>query len=247
MSVRSFSADIATSSAAEVVSLGAGESSFRMTLSFPASPRWICRSWCSIATSLDRRITNRSIGSQRLVSYCWDLVARTLLPDRDEDVPVRVINGAKNPVVVKAGTIVSDIDPAQVCAAQNETTASAQGPGSILLGMVDNVDKSVSDEDRRRLVSLLTEFSTAFSKDENDLGWTDIITNAIDTGDSKPVRQPSRRHPPAHMVAIQEHVSNMLQQGVIQHANSPWASNLVLVKKKKDPSDAVWTTVSLIL
>ena len=159
-------------------------------------------------------------------------VSRTLLPDRDEDVPVRVINVTKNPVVVKAGTIVSDLDPAQVCAAQNEVTASAQGPGSTLLGMVDNVDKSVGDEDRRRLVSLLTEFSSAFSKDENDLGWTDIITHAIDTGDSRPVRQPLRRHPPAHMVAIQEHVSNMLQQGVIQPAKSPWASNLVLVKKK---------------
>ena len=36
-------------------------------------------------------------------------------------------------------------------------------------------------------MSLLTEFSSAFSKDENDLGWTDIITHSIDTGDSKPV------------------------------------------------------------
>jgi len=138
----------------------------------------------------------------------------------------------KNPVVVKAGTIISDLDSAQVCATQNETTASAQGPGSTLLGMVDNVDKSVSDEDQRRLVSLLTEYSSAFSKDENDLGWTDVITHAIDTGDSKLVRQPLRRHSPAHMVAIQEHVSNMLQQGVIQPAKSRWASNLVLVKKK---------------
>jgi len=126
-------------------------------------------------------------------------------------VPIRVINVTKNPVVVKAGTIISDLDSAQVCAAQNETTASVQGLGSTLLGMVDYVDKSVSDEDRHRLVSLLTEFSVAFSKDENDLGWTDIITHSIDTGDSKSVRQPLRRHPPAHMVAIQEHVSNMLQ------------------------------------
>jgi len=109
---------------------------------------------------------------------------------------------------------------------------ASQGPDSTVLGMVDNVDKSVSDEDRRRLMSLLTEFFSAFSKDENDLGWTDVITHAIDTGDSNPVRQPLRTHPPAHMVAIQEHVSYMLQQGVIQPANSPWASNLVLVKEK---------------
>jgi len=159
-------------------------------------------------------------------------VSRTLLPDRDEDVPVRVINVTKSPVNVKAGTIISDLDSAQVCTVQNEAAASTQGPGSTLLGMVDNVDKSVSDEDRHRLASLLTEFSTAFSKDENDLGWTNIITHAIDTGDSKPVRQPLRRHPPAHMASIQEHVSNMLHQGVIQPAKSPWASNLVLVKKK---------------
>jgi len=137
----------------------------------------------------------------------------------------------KNPVVVKAGTIISDLDSPQVCAAQSETTPSVQGPGSTLLGMVDNVNKSVSDEDRRRLASLLTEFSSAFSKDENYWCWTDIITHAIDSGDSKPVRQPLQRHPPAHMVAIQEHVSNMLQQGVIQPAKSPWASNIVLVKK----------------
>jgi len=69
-------------------------------------------------------------------------------------------------------------------------------------------------------------------ENENDLGWTDIITHAIDTGDTKPVRQPLRRHPSAHMVAIQERVSNMLEQGVIQPAKSPWAFNLVLVKKK---------------
>ena len=98
--------------------------------------------------------------------------------------------------------------------------------------MVDNFDESVSDGDWRRLGSLLTEFSNTFSKDENDLGWTVIVTHTVDTGDSKPVCQPLRRHPPAHMVAIQEHVSNMLRQGVIQPAKSPWASNLILVKKK---------------
>ena len=47
--------------------------------------------------------------------------------------------------------------------------------------MVDNFDESVSDGDWRRLGSLLTEFSNTFSKDENDLGWTDIVTHTIDT------------------------------------------------------------------
>jgi len=135
-------------------------------------------------------------------------------------------------VIIKAGTIISDLDSARVCGVQNGGTTSGQGPGPTVLGMVDNVDESVSDEDRRRLVSLLTEFSSAFYKDENDLGWTDIVAHAIDTGDSKPVRQPLRRHPTAHLDAIQQNISSMLQQGVIQPAKSPWASNIVLVKKK---------------
>jgi len=111
-------------------------------------------------------------------------VSRTLLPDHDEDVSVGVINITKNPVIVKAGTIISDLYSAQVCFVHNKAAASMQEPDSTLLGMVDNVDESVSDGDRHRLGSLLTEFSNTFSKDENDLGWMDIV----DTGDSKPVR-----------------------------------------------------------
>jgi len=98
--------------------------------------------------------------------------------------------------------------------------------------MLDNVDSSLGRAERKQLTDLLTEFSDAFSMDENDLGWTNVVTHAIDTGDSKPVRQPLRRHPPAHDDAIQKHVADMLEQGVIEPAKSPWASNVVLVKKK---------------
>jgi len=142
-------------------------------------------------------------------------MSRTVIPDRDENLPVRVINITKSPVIVKTGTVVSDLDSAQVFGVQNQSTVTSQGPGATLLDIVDEVDESVSNEDRRRLASLLAEFSTAFSKDKNDLGWTNIMTHAIDTGDSKPVRFPLRRHPSAHLGAIQQHVSNMLQQGVI--------------------------------
>jgi len=53
----------------------------------------------------------------------------------------------------------------------------------------------------------------------------------IDTGDAKPVRQPLRKFPPAHVEAISEHVDSMLEQGIIEPASSLWASNVVLVKK----------------
>ena len=61
---------------------------------------------------------------------------------------------------------------------------------------------------------------------------TDIIMHHIDTDGARPVRQPLRRYLPAHQEAISQHVDNMLKQGTIEPAMSPWASNVVLVKKK---------------
>jgi len=54
----------------------------------------------------------------------------------------------------------------------------------------------------------------------------------IDTADAKPVRRQLRRHPPAHRDAISQQVDDYLKQGVIEPTSSPWASNLVLVRKK---------------
>ena len=109
--------------------------------------------------------------------------SRTVVPDR-EDVPVRVTNVTRSPVVMKAGTVVSDLDPAWACETSDTLSSTdCHGPGPELLGMVD---ESVSDNDRRRLISLLTEFSDTFSKHENDLGWTNVVTHAIDTRSSRP-------------------------------------------------------------
>jgi len=43
-----------------------------------------------------------------------------------------------------------------------------------------------------------------------------------------------RRQPPAYQGIINYHVELMLKQGIIAPAQSPWAANIVLVKKKDD-------------
>jgi len=78
----------------------------------------------------------------------------------------------------------------------------------------------------------LRQYSDVFSKSDSDLGVTGVVTHGIDTGDAAPIRQSMRRYPPAHLQAIDQHVDSMMSQGVIEPATSPWASNLVLVRKK---------------
>ena len=68
--------------------------------------------------------------------------------------------------------------------------------------------------------------------DASELGTTDLVTHSIDTGDHPPVRQPHRRMPFALRTKVDEMVSDMLSQGVIRPSQSPWASPVVLVRKK---------------
>ena len=78
----------------------------------------------------------------------------------------------------------------------------------------------------------LRQYSDVFSKSDSDLGVTGVVTHEIDTGDAAPIRQSMRRYPPAHLQATDQHVDSMMNQNVIEPATSPWASNLVLVRKK---------------
>ena len=161
-------------------------------------------------------------------------VAQTLIPQRTVDVPVRVVNLSKNAVHWVAGMVVADLDPVEIC----HDSVVPPKPGcspeqlAILRAMVDKVDDSVTRDDRDRLMSLLVEHASAFSLHEDEIGHTTVTRHAIDTTDARPVRQRLRRQPPAYQAVIKEHVDSMLRQGIIEPAQSAWASNIVLVKKK---------------
>ena len=59
----------------------------------------------------------------------------------------------------------------------------------------DNLEV-LSESQRGQFLSLVMEYEDIFAKDSSDLGKSGLLEHAIDTGDSKPVRQPPRRVPP---------------------------------------------------
>jgi hypothetical protein len=58
--------------------------------------------------------------------------------------------------------------------------------------------------------------------------------NSIDTGDARPIRQPSKRLPQAKQVQVQvsEMLDDMQRLGAIEESNNPWPSPVVLFRKK---------------
>jgi len=78
---------------------------------------------------------------------------------------------------------------------------------------------------------MLQDYADVFSCSEFDLGQTNVLPHRIDTGDSRPIKEPLRRHPIAHLDFIDDQVEKMFQAGVIEPSSSPWSSNVVLAKK----------------
>ena len=84
---------------------------------------------------------------------------------------------------------------------------------------------------QQQLKDLFQEFSGIVSQGEDYLGCTPFLKHTIET-DGPPLRRPYRRQNPAVRREEMAQVQQMLSNGVIRPSNSPWASPIVMVKKK---------------
>ncbi len=74
--------------------------------------------------------------------------------------------------------------------------------------------------------------SYVFAMGDHDLGCTEEIEHEIRLTDETPFRQPHRRVPQGQLEEFRMAVQDLLQSGVIRESNSPFASPVVLVRKK---------------
>jgi len=98
--------------------------------------------------------------------------------------------------------------------------------------MLSNLPGELNEEQRSKVKALLVRHRTIISTGEHDIGRTHLVEHRVDTGEHRPIRQPLRRHPFQHLEWIDDEVARMQEHGIVEPAASPWASNIVLVKKK---------------
>lgn len=97
---------------------------------------------------------------------------------------------------------------------------------------LDLSDSTLTEGEQAQLRSLVAEYRDIFALSPDELGRTGLVQHHIDTGDNPPIRQRPYRVSEHQRGIIEEHVTDMLNRGIIQPSVSPWASPVVLVKKK---------------
>ncbi len=174
--------------------------------------------------------------------------ASVLTKVTDGTVPVRVCNLRDKPVVIRKNMRLadvtdiaeSDVQPLQHPSSDppTEATASAHIHSQTTdeHAYMPTVDLShLSDmnaSDLKQVEDLLLHNADVFSQTDMDFGHTDTVTHAIPLVDPVPFRLPHRRIPPAQYQEVREHLQEMEAAGAIRPSTSPYASQMVLVRKK---------------
>ena len=85
---------------------------------------------------------------------------------------------------------------------------------------------------KSKLQDILCKHHHVFALEDGERGEIGMVQMRIDNGDAEPRRQPARRTLFAARWEIARQLRSMQEQGVIQPSSSPWASPVVLVRKK---------------
>ena len=163
-------------------------------------------------------------------------VGKVLVNATRRDCPVRLLNPSEESKVVNKGDIIAgaeEVDELQSPTLQSPVNTTDEVPAHLK----ELYEKTVTEgqlepEVAEGLKRLLIKHADVFAKSDEDLGRTNVVEHHIDTGDSTPIRQAPRRIPIAQQPECEKAVADMLAQGVIEPGQSPWASPVVLVRKK---------------
>ena len=79
---------------------------------------------------------------------------------------------------------------------------------------------------------MLKRNASVFSKHDLNMGRTNLVKHNIVLTDPIPFKERYRTIPPQLFNEVKAHLKEMLDLGAIRHSNSPWASAIVLVRKK---------------
>ncbi|GFU61120.1 retrovirus-related Pol polyprotein from transposon 17.6 [Trichonephila clavipes] len=156
------------------------------------------------------------------------LIASTLVDLSRKTIPVRICNVTEKSRVFQKGEVLATCSP--VTCLQKFELALSNSPQQLTPDLLENAELSPRTE--KPAERLFQEFEDVFSRNSSDIGHTTVTQHRIDTADHPPNKQHPRRLPFAKQEEVGTLLREMQENDIIEPSSSPWASPIVLVRKK---------------
>ena len=159
-------------------------------------------------------------------------VAAVLAQKMENSVPVRLINATEQDINVQKNTHVALYSPAAVL---DDVTVRTTGGITDEWNIEEQFESQLSQlttEEKEDFYRLVKKYQNQFMVKKDNIGRTNLVQHHIRTGNNAPVKQRPRREPLGMQGIVQEEIQKMEEKGIIEPSTSPWASPVVLVRKK---------------
>ncbi|GFU51649.1 hypothetical protein TNCV_82791 [Trichonephila clavipes] len=127
------------------------------------------------------------------------------------------------------GEVLATCSPV-TCVCKSSSLLLSNSPQQLTPDLLENVE--LSPEQKSSAERLFQEFEDVFSRNSSDIGHTTVTQHRIDTADHPPIKQHPRRLPFAKQEEVGTLLREMQENDIIEPSSSPWASPIVLVRKK---------------
>ena len=192
--------------------------------------------------SLDRGRLGVVEPSMKFVQNTGVLVAKALVDPKSGNIPLRLANFSKEPIMVHKDMVTAVLQPVEsvgsesdhasrVCQASETGRALTKLPEH-LVSLFDRSSENLDRSEKTKLEQFLVKHQDIFSKSSSDIGHITLIQHHIDVQNAKPMKKIPYRIPlPKRNVAEQE-IQKMSADGIIEKCpQSAWNAPVVMVTK----------------
>ncbi|GFU88767.1 retrovirus-related Pol polyprotein from transposon 412 [Trichonephila clavipes] len=157
------------------------------------------------------------------------LIASTLVDLSRKTIPVRICNVTEKPRVFQKGEVLATCSPV-TCVCKSSSLLLSNSPQQLTPDLLENAELSPNRKAPQKDCS--KNLKTCFLETVAILAITTVTQHRIDTADHPPIKQHPRRLPFAKQEEVGTLLREMQENDIIEPSSSPWASPIVLVRKK---------------
>ncbi|XP_076830977.1 uncharacterized protein LOC143476602 [Brachyhypopomus gauderio] len=198
----------------------------------------VCQAICQVVTeeSFDQEVLMVD-ASPKLPLPAGLLLQPMVVPGPEVNVNhfrVVVRNESVRDTVLPVGTVMGNLCPADAVrpALLPKKTPSTEGTERFHPSLIDFGDSPIPEHWKSRLRQKVSERASVFSLHEWDVGLARGVEHHIRLSDTRPFRERSRRLAPADIEDVRRHLRDLLKAGIIKESRSPYASPIVVARKK---------------